>query len=621
EYENKSNNPITAQAKSMVKKKPRVLSSTTPSYYQTPQIGNTTNFWKSTPLESTQLDQITRRIQIAVWKSYPTESASSLMEETAILQSIGSSDKGKQPALAPKEHLNTRTPIPLNITSNTPPINQIIAYWDIAKLEKFSGEEDNTYSWIVDTEKAITANGWNDDHTIQALPFFLIGTANSWYQSLAEKSTSFTEFKLAFLQYFSIERDYYTVAQVFNQFIKGLWSGILRFIRSRHLTSLQDTVTLIRDFESTKQEANHTQAINLAINGTSDINTKITQLKKIITTANIHSNRTVNNSNNLGDPIPATQLRYQQNIIPQYSIPQNQLPLYTQQSPVHSTTTNDTSNPSLSNFPLQNLNNNQVQTNSGPSQPIPCGPAQSRPTPTGYLNQASYLGLMEDQATITKDTTLTTIFPFNINNLNTHSLFSGATINQDKPITVLYTDARVGKIDIKLILDSRSAGSIITKQLIDQLGCQIDRAATTQIITIDGNTKTPIREIDNFPFKINEIQIPTKVLVMEHAQVSWADDYRTELPLPPTWEKKRKGRAKEKFQLSSLEYKRALNRLDGYPHNDHKIWRMASAKAKDVMPEEIQEIKDNSWTPEYNGPDYPKNDFFTDNLDVFQNRY
>ncbi|KAG9303024.1 hypothetical protein G9A89_001049 [Geosiphon pyriformis] len=40
--------------------------------------------------------------------------------------------------------------------------------------------------------------------------------------------------------------------------------------------------------------------------------------------------------------------------------------------------------------------------------------------------------------------------------------------------------------------------------------------------------------------------------------------------------------------------KQALNRLDSYPHNDHKIWRMASAKAEDVMPEEIQEIKDNS---------------------------
>ncbi|KAG9303942.1 hypothetical protein G9A89_005852 [Geosiphon pyriformis] len=63
EYENKSNNPVTAQAKFTVNKKPRVLFPTTPSYHQTLQIGNTMNSWKSTPLESTQLiDQLGRRV-------------------------------------------------------------------------------------------------------------------------------------------------------------------------------------------------------------------------------------------------------------------------------------------------------------------------------------------------------------------------------------------------------------------------------------------------------------------------------------------------------------------------------------------------------------------------------
>ncbi|KAG9285980.1 hypothetical protein G9A89_022656 [Geosiphon pyriformis] len=37
-------------------------------------------------------------------------------------------------------------------------------------------------------------------------------------------------------------------------------------------------------------------------------------------------------------------------------------------------------------------------------------------------------------------------------------------------------------------------------------------------------------------------------------QVSWVDNYRIELPLPPTWEEKGKGRAKEEPQSSSLEY-------------------------------------------------------------------
>ncbi|KAG9303262.1 hypothetical protein G9A89_013588 [Geosiphon pyriformis] len=438
EYENKFNNSITAQAKSMVNKKPRVLSPTTPSYHQTSQIGNTTNSWKSTPLESTQLDQITRRIRIAVWKSYSSSrlnrrkpinlgtATSTKSKETAILQLIGLSDKGKQLVLAPGEHSNTRTPIPLNITSNTPPINWIMAYRDIAKLEKFSGEEDNAYFWIADTEKAITAN-------IQALPFFLTGTTNSWYQSLTEKPTSFTEFKLAFLQYFCdsntlirlqnqfsiikqkdhkavttylrrfnqilhqilvIERNYYTVVQVFNQFIKELQSSILRSIRPRHLTSLQDAVTFACNFESAEQKANHTQAPEL------QELTNHPNGEKITTTADTHSNRTVSNSNNLGDPIPTTATTARNlNTSPVTAEERS----WTKIKKIH------TSNPDISktcpsrsrainyNQRWRNPNNNQVQTNSGPSQLILRSPAQSRPIPTGYLNQASYLSLMEDQ--------------------------------------------------------------------------------------------------------------------------------------------------------------------------------------------------------------------------------
>ncbi|KAG9302628.1 hypothetical protein G9A89_007332 [Geosiphon pyriformis] len=120
-----------------------------------------------------------------------------------------------------------------------------MAYQDIAKLEKFLGEEDNTYLWIAKAEKAITANNWDDNRAIQA-----------------------------------IERNYYTIVQILNQFIKGLKSSLLQSVRPHHLTNLQETVTLACDFESAEQEANHIQAVNLAINGTSDINAKITQLSE-----------------------------------------------------------------------------------------------------------------------------------------------------------------------------------------------------------------------------------------------------------------------------------------------------------------------------------------------------
>ncbi|KAG9307394.1 hypothetical protein G9A89_017223 [Geosiphon pyriformis] len=533
EYENKFNNPITAQAKFTVNKKPRVLSPTTLSYHQTPQsriVFNPppeTHWTKSLGEYGLLFGNLTPAAgqteeNPSTWEQPSAQNlaelASPLTEKTAILQPIGSSNKGKQSALAPGEHLNTQTPIPLNITSNTPPINRIMAYQDIAKLKKFS----------------------------------------------------------------AIERDYYTMVQVLNQFIKRLWNSILRSIKLCHLTSLQDTITLARDFESAEQEVNHIQAINLAINRTSNINAKITQLSEKLTQKikgflagttetyqppqqkeNNNNNRYPQQQNhqqqqqpwrsdlhncyycqkpehiahdcrrkimdqNQGNPYQ--QPRYQQNMVPQYSIPQNQPSLYAQQVPYTQLLLQNYYQPppitqAISHYQTspyspfrpqaidynqgwRNPNNNQVQTNSRLSRPIPRSPAQSRPTPTGYLNQAFYFGLMENQA--------------------------------------------------------------------------------------DGNTKTPIGEIDNFPFEINGIQISTKntqklqlTFNGQHAQVpatcghfknqcteesliefedtlmppiiktyqvSWVDDYQTELPPPPTWEEKGKGRAEKKPQLSSLGY-------------------------------------------------------------------
>ncbi|KAG9296058.1 hypothetical protein G9A89_011910 [Geosiphon pyriformis] len=331
-----------------------------------------------------------------------------------------------------------------------------------------------------------------------------------------------------------------------------------------------------------------------------------------ITTTDTHSYRIISNSNNPREPIPTTKEDYgpksrkpisATKISAKHGIPIlhtskstasicTTSPVYsTTASELLSTTTNDTNNSSLSNSPLYR-----------PSRPIPRGPAQFQPAPTGHPNQAFYLDLTEDQsfdkstsverrdveqisqpfkqtksnippANITENTTLAAIFSFDINNLNTYSLFSGAAINQNKPIMALYTNARVREINIKLILNSKLANSIIMKQLMNQL--------------VDGNTKTLIGVIDNFPFEINGIQISIKILIMKHArvlamcghfktqrtkepliefkdtslpptiktyQVLWADDYQTELPPPPTWEEKEKSRAEEEFQLLSLGY-------------------------------------------------------------------
>ncbi|KAG9286839.1 hypothetical protein G9A89_012389 [Geosiphon pyriformis] len=64
-------------------------------------------------------------------------------------------------------------------------------------------------------------------------------------------------------------------------------------------------------------------------------------------------------------------------------------------------------------------------------------------------------------ATITEDESLAVIFPFEFEETTTMPLFSGAAL-EVKPITTMYTDTKVERQSIKLILDSSSAGSIIT---------------------------------------------------------------------------------------------------------------------------------------------------------------
>ncbi|KAG9286459.1 hypothetical protein G9A89_014625 [Geosiphon pyriformis] len=119
-------------------------------------------------------------------------------------------------------------------------------------------------------------------------------------------------------------------------------------------------------------------------------------------------------------------------------------------------------------------------------------------------------------AVVTKDSSLAAIFLFELE--ENEAMFSGAVLDEKRPITAMYTEATVNNTPIKLILDSRSAGSIVTLQLVNQLGFKVDRAATSQIITANGSTKLPYGEINSFPFEINGIVIPTKVLVMDATQ-------------------------------------------------------------------------------------------------------
>ncbi|KAG9299512.1 hypothetical protein G9A89_020683 [Geosiphon pyriformis] len=82
-------------------------------------------------------------------------------------------------------------------------------------------------------------------------------------------------------------------------------------------------------------------------------------------------------------------------------------------------------------------------------------------------------------------------------------LLSNPAVNKQKAITAMYTEATVKEKPIHLILGS---------------GLARNRLAQTVIVTADGMKRTPVEEIDDFLFTIDGITIPVKVLVMDALQ-------------------------------------------------------------------------------------------------------
>ncbi|KAG9295004.1 hypothetical protein G9A89_017798 [Geosiphon pyriformis] len=121
-------------------------------------------------------------------------------------------------------------------------------------------------------------------------------------------------------------------------------------------------------------------------------------------------------------------------------------------------------------------------------------------------------------ARIAENANLSDIFPFEFEANELPFLLSNAAANEQKAIMAMYTEAEVKGKTICLILDNGSAGSIITYQLMKQLKRNVNRPAQTVIVTAHGMKKTPVREIDNFPFTLDGITIPVKVFVMDAPQ-------------------------------------------------------------------------------------------------------
>ncbi|KAG9301044.1 hypothetical protein G9A89_015780 [Geosiphon pyriformis] len=474
-----------------------------------------------------------------------------------------------------------------------PPNLDPMAYTPIAKLDNFTGKEDDA--------QAITANGWNNARAMQAFPTF----------SKILPIHNFNAFKAEFLRYFSNNN---SINHLVNEKLKQsplTWDASIKTYAKfkqltptisqhhRYLISLSVVCTAASCNMYVcciQSEANHTQAVNLVMNRLSELDSKLEKFSESINKrleeyladnhAIYHDNRkhvsaTIVINKGISKLTFQTPNHYpnQATNLSTTSISTFDLSAAAT-SNISTTATNHLSTPTNSNTtPEPSLNNIRqplIQSHSKLEIGDGCLPTDSqfaKPTIRITHPEFGYHLLVNPEdttsnntefnqhiptntillATISSDKCLAAIFPFKFKENTLILLFSRAAL-EEKPITAMYMDARVDGHPIKLILDSGSADSIITRQLMNQL------AANTRIITADGTTKTSISEIDDFPIEINGIIVLIKSVMTgcpkpmpikdTHEYQQCADEEHNKLSPILFWDDNNKGKRKQKEELT-----------------------------------------------------------------------
>ncbi|KAG9285003.1 hypothetical protein G9A89_009813 [Geosiphon pyriformis] len=193
----------------------------------------------------------------------------------------------------------------------------------IVKIPEFNGEDIETspQEWLDQVTKAGNANGWNTARILRTILYFLKRTAGEWFENLATPFNDWNAFKAAFLKQFTdnntsiifhnhfrnikqelsesvityIEKfnkllrqicqletnDYYSNAQILDQFIAGLKDKLIKKVCPHAPEDLNSAIQHAKRYEMAMEEANHTKLVNLAIRETSlAAKKKIDQLTK-----------------------------------------------------------------------------------------------------------------------------------------------------------------------------------------------------------------------------------------------------------------------------------------------------------------------------------------------------
>ncbi|KAG9285607.1 hypothetical protein G9A89_009247 [Geosiphon pyriformis] len=193
----------------------------------------------------------------------------------------------------------------------------------IAKISEFNGEDIETspQEWLDQVTKAGDANRWNAARMLRTIPYFLKGTAGEWFENLATLFNNWNAFKAAFFEQFTDNNtsitlrncfrnikqepsksvmtyigkfnkllrrirqletnDYYSDAQILDQFITGLKDKLIKKVCPHTPEDLNSAIQHVKRYEMAIEEANRTKLVNLAIGETSSAaEEKIDQLTK-----------------------------------------------------------------------------------------------------------------------------------------------------------------------------------------------------------------------------------------------------------------------------------------------------------------------------------------------------
>ncbi|KAG9287612.1 hypothetical protein G9A89_019673 [Geosiphon pyriformis] len=336
--------------------------------------------------------------------------------------------------------------------------------------------------------------------------------------------------------------EYYSNAQILDQFIARLKDKLIKKVCPHAPEDLATTIQQVKNYKMAMEElktisltnsnnsshSNHnnhkdTNPYNDAIKTTLDhhliTKSKIVIIVEFQDTENtivencneINNKEIINiipNYNNiLSTTTSSIFTKYQQPFTSQYQVPARRLIQHNQFIPQNRFSTNN--NRFNSNNQLTTQNSNQYR-------------------PIHYHTQPSYLTIPEESnfqqtalfkneaaaprqnpsnntispARIAQNANLSDIFLFEFEANESPSLLSNVAVNKQKAITAMYIEAKVEGKPICLILDSKSAH------------LSINATASMNY----GMKKTPVEEIDNFLFTIDRITIPVKVLVIDAPQ-------------------------------------------------------------------------------------------------------